>query len=345
MPYKVVQVLQMPVMLDYERLLRQKGVESAFVAIPCTTEKEIVAAAHQADFVIGNASVQRFSRAVIEGLRQCRMIVSLGIGYENLDLDAATENGILAVNVPDFCLEEVSDHCMALILACTRQVITLDGAAKAGGWSAKSYREFQRSLWPRLSRLRGQTLGLVGFGRIPRSVAARAKGFGMEMIGYDPYVDSSVFESLGVHKVELDYLLAHSDIVSLHCALNSETLRLMNSERLRLMKPTAYLVNTGRGGLVDQTALLAALRDGRLTGAALDVMDPEPPDPDDPLLHMQNVIVTAHSAGISPTSMQELVHRPVEEIARVAGGEWPVGLVNHGVKSRYQQKWRNVQSA
>jgi D-3-phosphoglycerate dehydrogenase len=341
MGFKVVQVIDIPraPIPDYGEMLKQAGVEVEFAKKDCTTEDEIIAAAHDADAIIGVATFQPFSRKVIEKLTKCRLILSMGIGYDNLDLEAATEHNILAANVPDYCLEEVSDHAMALILASTRKIVKLSRIVEKGGWKTEPDPEIQRSIWPTMSRLRGQTLGLVGFGRIPRTLVPKAKGFGMRVIAYDPYLQPSAFESLGVERVELDQLLAESDIISLHSALTAETKHMLGLEQFKKMKPTAYLINTARGALIDQRVLHTALTEGYLAGAALDVTEPEPISPDDPLLKLDNVIITAHSAHFSIPAYLELTRRPGEEVARVLKGDWPIGLLNPQVKERYRQRW------
>ena len=180
MSFKVVLVLDVPgrSMPDYGEMLKEAGLEVEFVRKHCTTEDEIMAAAYDADAVIGVATFQPFSRKVIQRLTKCRLIQSIGIGYDYLDVEAATEQGILAANIPDCSLEEVSDHTMALILACTRRIVQLNDAVKNGGWEAQTDSDIQRSIWPKMSRLRGQTLGLIGFGRIPRSLVPRQRDSG-----------------------------------------------------------------------------------------------------------------------------------------------------------------------
>jgi len=341
MSFKVVQVMYQPgsPMPDYGEMLRQEHIQVEFERTNCTTEDEIIAAAHDADAVIGVATFQPFSRRVIEGMPRCRLIMSIGIGFDKLDLAAASEHGVLAANIPDYCLEEMTDHAMALILASTRKITRLDRTVKGGGWKTEPDPDIQRSIWPTMSRLGGQTLGLIGLGRVPRTIVPKARGFGMKVIAYDPYVDASVFETLGVERVDFDQLLADSDIVSVHAPLTPDTRGMLGREQFQKMKPTAYLINTARGGLVDHEALYGALTAGRLAGAGLDVTDPEPINPDSPLLQLDNVIVTAHSAHFSIPAFMELINRPAHEIARVYRGEWPVGLLNPEAKDRYVAKW------
>lgn len=341
MGFKVVQVLevegsQVP---DYGQMIRLAGFEVEFVKLHCNTEDEIIAAAQDADAVIGTATFQPFTRRVMEHLARCRFIISMGTGFETLDVEAATDHGILAANVPDFCFEEVSDHAMALILACTRRTVQLDRLVHEGKWKEEAAPDIQQAVWPKMSRLKGQMLGLVGFGRIAQALVPKARGFGMMIISHDPYVPPDVFESMDVETVELDELLAQADIVSLHIPLTRETEHLIGLEQLRKMKPTAYLVNTARGSIVDQSALYTALSEDHIAGAALDVTDPAPISPDDSLLGLDNVIITPHSAGISPLSLSELMRRPGEEIIKVLRGQWPAGLLNPEAKEAYRRKW------
>jgi len=341
MRFKVVQVIDQPgsMLPDYGEMLRQAGIDAQFVKVNCITEEEIIAAAHDTDAIVGVATYQPFSRKLMERLTKCRFIMSIGIGFDKLDVSAATEHGILCANIPDYCLEEMSDHAMALMLACTRKIDILNRTVKQGGWKKESDPDIQRNVWPYMSRLRGQTLGVIGLGRIARSLLPKAKGFGMRVIAYDPYLDPAVFQSLGVEKVGLDQLLTESDIVSLHCALTAETRHMLGAEHFQKMRPSAYLINTARGGLIDQKALYQALANKQLAGAALDVTDPEPISPDDPLLKLDNVIITPHSAGASIPSLMALARRPGEELVRVFKGEWPVGLLNPQAKEKYKQKW------
>jgi D-3-phosphoglycerate dehydrogenase / 2-oxoglutarate reductase len=341
MRFKVVQVMYEPgsFMPDYGEMLKQAGLDVDFVKVNCTSEEETIAAARDADAIIGVATFQRFSRKVIESLPKLRFIMSMGIGYDNLDVRAATEHGVLAANVPDYCLEEMSDHVMALILACTRKITKLDATVKGGGWQKEPDPGIQRNIWPTMSRLRGQTLGLVGLGRVPRALLPKAQGFGMRVIASDPYLDPGVFQSLGVERVDLDVLLAQSDFISLHAALTPETTHMLGAPQFKKMKPTAYLVNTARGALVDHSALYQGLANKQLAGAALDVTDPAPMPVNDPLLNLDNVIVTAHSAHASIPALMELLQRPGHEVARVFKGEWPVGLLNPGAREKYRQKW------
>jgi len=341
MSFKVVQIFDYPgtSMPDYGEMLREEGLAVEFIKTNCTTEDEIIAAAHDADAVICLAPLQPLTKRVIQRLTKCRLIQSIGIGYDNLDVEAATEQGVLAINTPDCSLEEVSDHTMALILSCTRRIVQLNDVVKKGGWKAQTDPDIQRGIWPKMSRLQGQTLGLVGFGRIPRTLVPKAKGFGLRIVAYDPYIAAGIAKEMGVELVSLEYLLSESDIVSLHCALTSENKHMFGLAQFKMMKTTAYLINTGRGPLVDHKALYTALTEGYLAGAALDVTEPEPIDPNDPLLKLDNVIITPHSAHFSIPAYMAQILRPAEEIARVFKGEWPIGLLNPQVKEKYNRRW------
>ena len=342
MAFKVVDVIGFSGMVDYEEMFKQAGVEVELVKNFCSleaTEDEIIAAAGDADAVITQTTFQPFSKRVLASLSNCKFVISAGIGYDKLDVDAATELGILAANVPDFCLEEVSDHTMALILACTRRIVQLNEIARRGDWKPHPDPYLGSEVWPKMSRLRGQTLGLIGFGRISQALVPKAKGFGLRIIAYDPYIPLDIFQQFGVEQVSLDHLLAQSDIVSVHVPLTSETSHLLGLEELKKMKSSACLVNTARGPIVDHEALYIALSQGHIAAAAVDVTEPEPLPTDSLLLKLDDFIVTDHSAHSSPSSFAELPPRPGEEVIRVVKGEWPIGLLNPQVKEKYRRRW------
>ncbi|MGB6123432.1 MAG: C-terminal binding protein [Bacteroidota bacterium] len=265
----------------------------------CKTEEEVVEAVKEADVVLAQWAPVK-SRA-IESMRRCRGIVRYGIGLDNIDLQKAKERGIPVRNVPDYCLDEVADHTMALMLALQRQVSRVDALVRGGTWK----------ITPPLALppMRQSVLGLVGFGRISRIVANRAWAFGMRVVSADPFVWAEEFASEGVTGVGLEDLFAQSDIISLHCPLTDETRHTIREETLGMMKPNALLVNTSRGGLVDTGALIAALRDGRLAGAGLDVVEGEPLSPESPLLSLPNLLITSHVAWYSSASVGELQRR------------------------------------
>ena len=339
MAFKAVVTFYAPgIVPTYDRLLTMLGaeVEKTF----CATEQELISACSEADAIIALGiritPGYIFSLKVIESLNKCRLIAVTGIGYDNIDIAAATEKGICVANVPYYCLEEVSDHTMALILTCARKFYQLLPDIRSGKWSTQA--DYLSALKP-LRRLSGQTLGLIGFGNIARTLVSKAKAFGLRIIVYSPHVPANLFEKSEVESVGLDQLLEESDFVSLHTALTSETRYMIGIEQFKKMKTTAYLINTARGELVDEKALYTALSQGLIAGAGLDVLNPEPPSLEDPLLKLDNVVVTGHFAYYSEESREELFMEPWQEIARVLKGEWPRALVNPEVKERFGAKW------
>jgi len=247
-----------------------------------------------ADVVISGG--QPLDTTAFEGLRRARFLLRPYVGYDDIDVDAATEKGILVANVPDTFDEEVAVHTMALLLAANRKLLQMDRFVRTGAWAAgERARERARPI----RRLSSLTLGLVGFGNIGRLVAQRAAPFGFRMLAHDPYVAAEAAQGTGVTLVGLEELLRESDIVSIHVFLSPETRKMINAERLALMKPGAFLINTARGPVVDEAALIDALRAGRLSGAALDVMEKEPLAPDSPLIGMDNVTLAPHLASYS----------------------------------------------
>jgi len=316
-----------------EKAYEEKGIE--FVRASCKTEDETIAAVSDADAVMTGL----LSRNVIEKMSKCKLIHSLGIGYDGIDVKAATEHGICVSNPADYCLEEVSDHAMALLLACARKITRQDNAVRAGKWDSMGKPEFRQKIWPPMFRLKGQTLGLIGFGNIPQTIVPKAKGFGLRIIVFDPYIPREVAKKYGVELVELDYLLQNSDYISMHAALTPQTQHMLGLEEFKKMKPTAYIINTARGPLLDEKALSEALSQGYIAGAGLDVLETESVSPDHPLLKFDNVIVTAHGAHYSESSALELRRRPFEEISRIIDRKWPHCLVNPQVKEKYVIKW------
>ena len=194
-------------------------------------------------------------------------------------------------------------------------------------------------IWRGIVPIRGQTLGLIGFGQIARAVASKAKGFGLKILAHDPYVPAEVMEKMGVEAVELDRLLQASDFVSLHTALTAENRHMLGMQQFKLMKPTAYLINTGRGLLVDEEALYAALTQGDIAGAALDVIEVEPVKMDNPLLKLDNVVVTGHSGHYSDMAIANIRQRPAEDVSRIMSGEWPRGWINPEVELKFIARW------
>jgi D-3-phosphoglycerate dehydrogenase / 2-oxoglutarate reductase len=301
------------------RVLGPLGVEVR--AGQCRSEDEVIALAKDANAILN--CYAKMTARVIGELRHCKVIARYGIGVDNVDLAAATRAKIVVTNVPDYCVDEVSDHGLALFLALARRVVAADQAVKGGTWDVVAHKGIQR--------LRGQTLGLLGFGKIARALAAKAQALGMRVIAVDPFVDAAAMARLNVRAVDMDTLLAESDAVSVHVPLSPETRGIIGERALARMKPTAFLINTSRGGLVDERALAAALTAGRLAGAALDVVEKEPPPPDHPLRKAPNVILTPHLAFYSREAVVELQTKVAEEAARAFRGEPPRSPVNREV--------------
>ena len=272
----------------------------------------------EADILI--SGMARIDEAVVAQLGSVRFLLRPYVGYDDIDSEALANHGILFANVPDAFIEEVANHTLALILACNRKLFPTDAFVRAGYWSKGAG---NREASVPIRRTSALTLGLVGFGNIARLVVERARPFGFRLIATDPYVDTETFAAYGVARVSLEDLLAQSDIVSLHVFLNAETRHLMNAERLGLMKRDAYVVNTSRGPVVDEPALAAALRAGRLAGAALDVFEVEPVPGDSPLLGMPDVILTSHTASYSEEGDIAHNRRTLEILAQVLDGSLP----------------------
>ncbi|GAF71203.1 unnamed protein product, partial [marine sediment metagenome] len=251
-----------------------------------------------------------------------------GVGYENLDVDAATDNNIIIVNIPHYGTEEVSTHAITLLLACIRKLVFLDKSIKQGRWG-----EGRRAMAP-IESIYGQILGIVGTGHIGRMTARKAQCFGLKTIGYDPYVDKTLAKEHGITLVSLPELLKESDYVCAHCLLSKETWHIIGEEEFKQMKPTAYLINTSRGPVVDEAALTKALQEKWIAGAGLDVFEKEPIDPDSPLLKMENVIVSPHVAGYSDASSKRQLRTVGQEVVRVLSGQWPESVVNKTVKPK-----------
>jgi len=298
---------------------------AALVVGNCRTEEEVIDFAADADACI--VQYAPLTRRVLRNLRRCRVVARYGIGVDNIDVPAATDEGIWITNVPGFCKVELAEHTLAMILAFARRLNRLDRSVHRGEWETIGNMRPTR----RLSEL---TLGLIGFGFVGREVATRARAFGLRVLATAPRTTAEVMAAHGVEKVDLDTLLTSADFISLHCPLTPETRHLIDAERLALVKPSTFLINTSRGAIVDEAALIAALRAGRLAGAGLDVLEREPPAPDNPLLAMENVEITPHAAYYSDDSLAYLQTSVAEEVARVLRGERPRSPVNPEVTPR-----------
>lgn len=279
------------------------------------TEAEVIALAREADGLI--IQYAPITARVLDSLSHCRVVARYGVGVDTVDLAAATARGVVVANVPDYCTEEVSDHALALILALWRKITLYDRAIRNGTWSFELGRP--------MARLAGKLLGVAGVGRIGALTARKAAGLGMRVCGYDPFLPAW---PPGIRQVGLDDLLREADVVSLHLPLTPETRHLINETSLSRMRPTALLVNTARGGIVDTAALCRALQEGRIAGAALDVLEVEPPPPGSPLLSLPNVVLAPHAGWYSEESIADLKRRTGEAVVAALRGERPASVVN-----------------
>jgi D-3-phosphoglycerate dehydrogenase len=319
--------------IDPDERAQLKAIGAEFCAIEGQHPEEIIAAASDCDALLVVSA--KVPHAVIERLERCRVIARLGAGTDRIDVEAATRRGIVVTNVPDFCLNEQAEHTLTLLLAFARRLPYMADAMRRGDWSARHH--------PGVHRLAGRTLGLVGFGASAQAVARRAAAFDLRLLAWvrqpDKYRDRAA--ALGVQLRELDQLLAESDFVSIHLPLVDETRHLLNARRLALMKRDAVLINTARGAIVDEAALIDALKNERIAGAALDVFEgidvfalPGPPPPH-PLFDLDNVILTPHCAGSSVESTRESKVRGAANAVDVLLGRRPRFIVNPQVTPRF----------
>jgi D-3-phosphoglycerate dehydrogenase len=292
------------------------------IGAQCRTVEQVVAAVRDADFVL--TQFAPITAEAIQAMNKAQSITRYGIGVDNVDLAAAHDRGIPVYNVPDYCIDEVADHTLGLILSLTRQIALLSSTVKAGKWGAT----------PPLTSLRAlkeMTTGVIGCGRIGREVIARLKGFKTHVLAYDPGFSAEQIAALGCEPVSLEGLFERSDLITLHCPSTPETRHLINANSLAQMKDGVLLVNVARGSIVDQQALIAALRSGKVRGAALDVMEKEPIEADSPLLGMDNVVLTSHIASASVPAAAALRSGVAESVARKLRGE-PVPNCVNGVR-------------
>lgn len=316
-PYKVV-------LTDYEyetlhwEESEMSRIGANLIKCQCKTEEELISATHDADAIM--VQYARITRPVIQNLKHCKVIVRYGVGIDCIDVKAATEHGIPVVNVPDYGLEDIADHAMALLLNSARKICLLNNSVKNGVWNYKESKP--------LYRMRGKVLGLVAFGTISRMVAQKALAFGLEVQAFDPYVEDKVFEQYGVKSVHLEELLCTSDFISLHAPVTENTYHMINKDTLALLRPNCIIINTARGALIDEDALARALDDHAIAGIAMDVSEQEPINKDNPLLLKPNVIITPHAAWYTEEAQDSLQRQVAQEVARVLTGTRPNNLVN-----------------
>ena len=298
----------------------------AFQAIDATVAqtgnletKEAREKARKADALM--VTIQTVDAEFIKSLERCQIIARVGTGLDAIDIPAATARGIWVTNVADYSIDEVSTHAIALLLNQARRLSKMFASVKAGAW-------YDANAIEPAPRLKGQILGIIGFGRIGRTVAVKARGLGLEVIVYDPYIEIEAAQD-GIKQVDLETLLASADFISLHTPLTDSSRHIINAASLEKMKPSAYLINTARGELVDESALLAAVRSEGIAGAALDVLSIEPPPPDFPLLHDERITITPHAGWYSEASKHDVRVKAIEDVARVLTGNAPRSPVNN----------------
>jgi len=301
---------------EEKEVLGRVGAELTFVNIK--DEAVLTPICKEADGILNQYA--RMDRRMIEQLSRCKVITRYGIGVDTIDLTAATESGIIVANVPDYCLNEVADHTLAMLLACARKTLVFDRIVRRGSW------DFRKG--GAIHRLQGKVLGLVGCGKIGLAVARRMTAFGVRVIAFDPYLKRA---GEGVELTDLSTVLGTSDFISIHCPLTESTRHLIGEMEFKKMAKRPVIVNTSRGPVVDERALLKALETGQVSGAGLDVVETEPPDPGNPLLKMENVVLSPHTAFYSEESVSQLKRDAAESVAAVLQRRWPKSVVNRDV--------------
>ena len=305
---------------QFERdILEPIGARLVLSPIDCMAEEDVISVARDADGILVREAPIR--KRVIEAFERCRIISRYGVGLDNIDLETARQKRIFVSNVPDYGTEDVSDHAVALMLACVRTLLIRDHNLRQGN--------FELGIVDDIYRTTGKNLGIVGYGKIARAFHRKWKGFRPgRVLVYDPYVASDRVVAEGAEAVELDILLSESDFITIHTPLTPQTRHLINAAALNKMKKTAILVNTSRGAVVDETALIKALQEKHILAAGLDVFEKEPVGKDHPLVKMPNVVLTSHVAWYSKDSAKELQSRAAQEVRRVLTGDRPVCWVN-----------------
>jgi len=304
--------------LDYfENRIRE--VDGDLVSTQGMDDDELIDLARGASAVVLIA--RNISRRIIEAMEECKLILTLSVGYDCVDVRAATEKMIPVSNSPTYCSDDVANHAMMLILAVSRKLHLLLDETNTGGWDYK----VSKSVY----NYTGKTLGIIGLGKIGRKLVPKAKGFGMNIAAYDPYIADDIFELLGVErKYELNDLLSAADYCSIHAPLTGETHRMIDADRLSRMKPEAIIINTARGAIIDESALAERLNVGRLGGAGIDVLETEPPSPHHSLIKCKNAVVTPHVAWYSEESFEKNIILGMDELVRVLQGHRPRYIVN-----------------
>jgi D-3-phosphoglycerate dehydrogenase len=294
-----------------------------------TEPEQVIDVARDADVIAAQSVRPLLVREIMPALERCRCMIRAGAGYDSIDYEAATEYGIMVCNTPTYCTDDVADHAIALMLGCVRHLARLDAAMRQG--------RYARELARPTRRVAGSTLGIVGLGRIGRTVARRVRGWEMNVLAFDPYLSADQISAVGAQKAGLDELLQRADFITIHCPRTDETNHLLSWDEFAKVKPGLVLVNTARGPIVHEEALVAALEDGRVWAAGLDVTEQEPLDPSSKLLQMDNVILTPHIAANSPEARRDLYRLMCEISADVVQGKIPAFVVNPQVLDHLKQ--------
>lgn len=296
----------------------------------CNSPEEVVEASKDADAIMAaDIAHVPLTREILSQLKNVKIISVYGVGTDTVDVKAAKEYDIVIANVPDYGISEVADHTMALALSLIRRVPMLDKALREHGWTKiRGNINYIREKFGEIKRLSTLNFGLIGFGRIAREVAIRAKAFGFKVIAYDPYIPKEIFEKMNVHCSDLNHLLREADIISIHVLLTNETRHMIGEQEFKKMKKGAFIINTSRGAVIDENALVKALKEKNIAGAALDVFEKEPLSKDSPLLKMDNVILTPHIAWYSEEAMVDQKRKTALNVLRVLKGEAPLYPVN-----------------
>jgi D-3-phosphoglycerate dehydrogenase len=284
-------------------------------------EEELIQVCKDADGLLIQYAL--LSREVLKQLPKCKVIARYGVGVDSIDLRAATDLGIIVANVPDYCVDEVADQALSMILALIRKTVFFDQKVKSNEWDFRQGRP--------IHRIKGKTLGLIGSGRIGLEVGKRISAFGVRVMAFDPYLQKAPAE---IQLTDLDTVLKESDVISIHCPLNESTRHLLGEKEFQKMEKKPLIINTSRGPIIDERALIQALRKGQVSGAGLDVLEKEPPDPQNPLLKMENVTLAPHISFYSEESISELKQRTAENVSSVLLGKWPRSVVNQQVKGK-----------
>ena len=326
MAFKVIARPDLPTLVAKDILSR---IGAELVQVPVFTEEDLIKNGADADAALVSA-IEPYTARVIRALPKCRLIARTGIGFNNIDAEEATRQGIAVAIVLDASVNEVSDQAMALLLAFSRRIFPVAQAVRDGLWKAGS--KGMEKARGKMFRLTEQTLGIVGVGRIGGRLAQKARAFGMRVLGYDPYLSSEELNAKGAEMVDFPKLLQEADYISIHAPLSAETKNMFGLAEFKKMKPSAVIINTARGAIIDEKALCQALTEGVIAGAGLDVTNPEPPSSDNPLLKLEQVLVTGHFAYFSETSVRELHVKSAEAIVAALHGKFPLFLANPDVK-------------